>query len=155
MSEATMGVDPGVSGGIAVLAADGAIAWLLTVRPRMSEKVLRDEIRQAIEALKLYGGRRCYMEKVGFIKGDGGKGSFTFGGVYRFVRAVLLSCDVQISDVAPALWQSKMECLTGGNKNVSKRRACELFPSVRRMTHAIADALLIAEYGRRRHNLSA
>jgi len=31
---------------------------------------------------------------------------------------------------------------------VSKRKAQELFPAIK-ITHAIADALLIAEYGRR------
>jgi hypothetical protein len=41
-----------------------------------------------------------------------------------------------------------MQCLTGGDKNISKRRAQELFPSLK-ITHAVADALLIAEYGRR------
>jgi len=38
--------------------------------------------------------------------------------------------------------------MTGGDKNVSKRRAQELFPEIK-ITHAIADALLIAEYARR------
>jgi hypothetical protein len=38
--------------------------------------------------------------------------------------------------------------MSAGNKNVTKTRAAQLFPGVK-MTHAIADALLIAEYGRR------
>jgi hypothetical protein len=41
-----------------------------------------------------------------------------------------------------------MGCLTKGDKNVSKSRAQELFPSIK-VTHAIADALLIAEHNRR------
>jgi len=41
-----------------------------------------------------------------------------------------------------------MGCLTKGDKNVSKRRAQELFPALK-VTHAIADALLIAEFARR------
>jgi len=41
-----------------------------------------------------------------------------------------------------------MGCMTKGDKNVSKRKAQELFPSMK-VTHASADALLIAEYGRR------
>ena len=35
-----------------------------------------------------------------------------------------------------------------GDKNVTKRRAQELFPGAR-VTHAVADALLLAEYCRR------
>jgi len=63
--------------------------------------------------------------------------------------AFLHPYDQPAVDVYPMMWQAKMECLTGGNKNVSKHRAQELFPGVR-ITHAVADALLIAEYGRRR-----
>ena len=48
---------------------------------------------------------------------------------------------------APA-WQKAMGCLTHGDKNISKRRAEQLFPSVK-MTHALSDALLIAEFCRR------
>jgi hypothetical protein len=43
-----------------------------------------------------------------------------------------------------------MGCLTGGDKNVSKNRALELFPEVdevKKITHATADALLIGKYG--------
>jgi len=42
-----------------------------------------------------------------------------------------------------------LECLTGGNKNVSKAKAKELFPGTK-FTHTTADATLIAEFGRRR-----
>jgi hypothetical protein len=38
--------------------------------------------------------------------------------------------------------------MSKGDKNVTKRRAQQLFPQLK-VTHAIADALLIAEYGRR------
>ena len=41
-----------------------------------------------------------------------------------------------------------MSWLSKGDKNVTKSRAQELFPELK-ITHAIADALLIAEYGRR------
>jgi hypothetical protein len=38
--------------------------------------------------------------------------------------------------------------MTKGDKNITKRKAQELFPEIK-ITHAIADSLLIAEYGRR------
>jgi hypothetical protein len=37
--------------------------------------------------------------------------------------------------------------MTRGDKNVSKRRAQEIFPMIK-VTHSVADALLIAEYNR-------
>jgi hypothetical protein len=38
--------------------------------------------------------------------------------------------------------------MTKGDKNVSKRRAQELYPQLK-ITHSTADALLIATYGTR------
>jgi len=50
--------------------------------------------------------------------------------------------------IAPGVWQRNMGCLSGGDKKVTYRKAQELFPKIR-ITHAIADACLIAEYARR------
>jgi hypothetical protein len=52
------------------------------------------------------------------------------------------------------MWQSALNCMSGGNKNVTKGKAIELFPSYhaqrpRGIVHDIADSILIAEYGRR------
>jgi hypothetical protein len=44
------------------------------------------------------------------------------------------------------VWQKSLGCLTHGDKNVSKAAAQRLFPGMK-ITHATADALLIAYYG--------
>ena len=137
-----IGVDPGVRGGIAVLSHTGAVLLVEPFKPSMTERDLTSLLKSAAKL-----SRVCLMEKVGYIKGDGGKGAFTFGNINGLIRGVLLSEQVRIYSVYPMVWQAKMNCLTGGNKNVSKRRAQELFPDVK-VTHSIADALLIAEYGR-------
>jgi len=95
----------------------------------------------------------AYVEKVSYKKGDGGKGSFTFGRAYQWPRSCLLAANIKIRNAVPALWQGKLGCMTGGDKNVSKQKAMKLFPTLHAqtaITHATADALLIAEYGRRR-----
>lgn len=145
---AVLGVDPGVSGGIAVLRGDGAVFFIQGVNGEMTEKELAMMVGSAVDILQRAGGDTAFVEKVGFIKGDGGKGSFTFGGVYKFVLGCLHTRRVNVVNVYPQAWQAKLGCLTGGNKNVSKAMAQELFPEIK-MTHRIADALLIAEYGRR------
>jgi hypothetical protein len=59
--------------------------------------------------------------------------------------------------VTPQKWQKEFGLIVTGRglgqddtakKNRNKARAQELFPGIK-ITHAIADALLIAEYGRR------
>lgn len=58
-------------------------------------------------------------------------------------------------DDQPGVWQKPFRLPTqkkAGNtakKNTHKARAQELFPGLK-ITHAVADALLIAEYGRRK-----
>jgi hypothetical protein len=76
--------------------------------------------------------------------------AFTFGRGYGALRMALTMFDLHFEEVTPRQWQKAMACLTGGDKNVSKRRAQELFPALT-ITHAIADALLIAEFSRRRY----
>ncbi len=52
--------------------------------------------------------------------------------------------------INPRTWQSRLGVLTGGDKNVTKNEAIKLFPfyakreGVTRVTHDIADAMLIA-----------
>lgn len=147
MSVAVMGVDPGVRGGLAVLRADGTPGFVRGFKPSMTEHELATLVQWAADILKMRGGSTCYMEKVGYIRGDGGQGAFTFGRVYGFLRGALRARDVDLKDVPPQLWQARMECLSGGDKNVTKRRAAEIYPSFKPMTHAVADALLIAAYG--------
>ena len=87
---------------------------------------------------------------------QGATGTFTFAQGYGFIRGVLITIGIPFEDVTPQAWQKTLGCLTRGDKNVSKAKAQQLFPQLPRITHAIADALLIAEYGRRiRSGLSA
>lgn len=152
---AVMGVDPGVRGGVVVLDEAGRPIFLAPFEPKMEDRDLVELLFEAgallLSQADIFGNAAnvCYFEKVGYMRGDGGKGAFTFGKVVGLLRAALLAQKIVIRDVYPALWQAKMECLTGGNKVVSKKRAQELFPGVK-VTHAIADALLIASYGRLR-----
>jgi hypothetical protein len=78
----------------------------------------------------------------------GVKSAFTFGNGFGHLEMALTALGVPYERVRPAVWQKAMGCLTKGDKNVSKRRAQEFFPALK-VTHAIADALLIAEFARR------
>ncbi|MES2156156.1 MAG: hypothetical protein V4510_13560 [bacterium] len=144
-----MGVDPGVRGGLAVLRADGTCAHLRAFRPDMTRGDFNSAVRCAVGELRYAGGSVAYLEQVQHITGDGAQGSFTFGRIYGWCEMALTAHGVTVRDVRPMMWQASLECLTGGDKNVSKRRAIALFPR-EKITHAVADALLISEYGRRR-----
>lgn len=87
------------------------------------------------------------LEKVHSMPKQGVKSTFTFGQQYGFCRAMLIAHSFRFTEVAPGVWQRKMGCLSGGDKKVTYRKAQELFPQIK-ITHAIADAILIAEYAR-------
>lgn len=148
-----LGVDPGQSGGFALLDDDEYLSPQAWSMPKTNAGViwtLRDDI----------GGPRgvlVMMEQVHASPQMGVTSAFTFGkGFGGLVMALeCLSFDVEF--VSPQRWQRAMNILTPKeqraklgtkDKNISKREAQRLFPSVK-VTHAVADALLLAEYCRR------
>lgn len=149
-----IGIDPGVRGGLALLTDAGAVVETIALNG-LKEK----EVAYALSIWReMIGGKispSVWIEKVGYIKGDGGKGSFTFGAVFGLLRGLVLAQGWTPHYVYPQMWQAALSCMSGGNKNVTKNKAIALFPEYhcerkRGITHDIADALLIAEYGRRK-----
>lgn len=144
---AVLGYDPGVDGGLSVIDGPGNVAFSCGLDRKMSEDEALKVAWDAADCLLRCGGWEGYVEKVQHMTGDGGKGSHTFGYIKGLIRGALRTKGVQLYNVPPQLWQAKLDCMTGGDKNVSKRRAIELFPGIK-ITHKNADSLLIALYGR-------
>lgn len=136
-----IGIDPGASGGIAVNdAVSGTYAFKF---PETETDIVTELTLMVLDC-------RCvaYLEEVHAMPKQGVTSTFKFGQSYGFLRGVLAALGIQRNFVRPQVWQKALGCMSRGDKNVTKRRAQELFPQIK-MTHAIADALLIAEYGRR------
>lgn len=151
-----MGIDPGFSGGIAIIDCDTkeSFAWKMPQTEVDLAEALTKISRQYNnndEFIQAYWPSDfiCYLEKVGGMKTDGGSRAFKFGMQFGAIVGILAILKVKTVLVPPAKWMRHLNCLTGGNKNVTKRKAQQLFPHVK-ITHAKADALLIAEYGRQR-----
>ena len=138
-----IGIDPGASGGIAMLDAQGRVVALEKM-PATDRDIL-DVLAQATE---LEWTPTAVLEFVRSSPQMGVVSAFTFGCGWGALRMALCASQIPFDEVTPAKWQRALSCLTHGDKNVSKRRAQELFPG-QKITHATADALLLAEYGRR------
>lgn len=141
--KAFIGCDPGQSGGIAII-SEGLPPW--AVKMPETERDLYDTIR----ALRAWSDREC-VAALEFVRSSpqmGVTSAFTFGMGYGLLRMALIASEIPFRDVTPNVWQKAMQCQTKGDKNVSKAKAQQLFPSMK-ITHAIADALLIAEWLRR------
>jgi hypothetical protein len=167
-----LGVDPGMSGGIARLKQEGA-SWYPSALPMPStERAIVDYLwslhqearKEEIEII-------CFLEHIQPMpiikRSKGPKGETreevnpglnqigNFMKHYGFLRGCLISIGIPVEDIRPQAWQKLLGCMTRGNKNVSKAKAQQLFPTLQ-VTHKIADALLIAEAGRKiRMGLSA
>jgi len=138
-----LGIDPGVAGGIAVLNADGSLSRAVPM-----PETERDLIDLFVKVVEDSRDVHAMIERVYSSPQMGVASAFTFGKGYGALLMALTACRVPFDQVVPAKWQQVMGCQSRGDKNVTKRRAQQLWPNVK-ITHAIADALLLAEYGRR------
>lgn len=141
----TIGIDPGTNGGI---------AWITDGKPCVEK--MPDSLRDLWDLIcditnhprSTVDGRKykAYIEQVHSSPQMGVKSAFTFGNGFGHLEMALTAAGIPFERVRPQVWQKAMGCMTKGDKNVSKRKAQELFPSMK-VTHATADALLIASYG--------
>jgi len=139
---AYVGIDPGQSGGVAILLDDGTVALAVG---------MPETDRDLLDALLVAGdGAHGVTERVSASPQMGVSSSFKFGRNVGAVRMALTARGIAFDEVLPARWQKALGCRSRGDKNITKARAQQLFPALR-VTHALADALLLAEYCRRLH----
>jgi hypothetical protein len=146
-----VGIDPGLGGGIAAIDARGTIIRVARM-PRRD----RDIIRIFRELKKL---DTCFgmLEDVWSTPQMGVVSAFTFGVGKGKLLMALCATGMPYAKVAPIKWQNVMDCRTPKevraelghkDKNINRARAMEVF-QLAEVTHALADALLLAEYCRR------
>ena len=146
MSRLILGIDPGESGAVAVLRMDG--------KPHHVLKAGKSTLYDMGYYLRTISAFICcaYLERVGVRPEQGIASAAKFMINYGEYRGLLAGLNIPVKHVLPQVWQRHMRCLTRGDKNVTKRKAQELYPTLV-ITHADADALLLAEYGRRQEIL--
>ena len=143
-----VGVDPGVNGGIGVISGSGSYALKMPETAKDIYEIFF-EIRQHADAEN--ASIKACLEFVSASPQMGVVSSFSFGRGYGNLEMALTAAGIPFERVRPQVWQKSLGCMTKGDKNVSKRKAQELFPQLK-ITHATADAILLAEFGRRLQN---
>lgn len=137
-----LGVDPGLNGGLALLHDDGRVIHAV----RMPKSAA--EVTNFLLNARKWGEIRAALEFVRSSPQMGVASAFSFGRSFERCYSLLTACRIEFDEVHPLRWQRLLDCRTGGDKNISKARAAELFPHDT-ITLANADALLLAEYRRR------
>lgn len=134
-------MDPGESGGIALISPEGQIITAFK-RPETER-----EIYDAIASLWM-DVEFAYIEEVASRPKQNVAAMFKFGKGYGALRMALVACRIPFEAVRPQVWQARMGCLTHGDKKISRAKAQAMWPDFK-ITHAIADAAIIGEFARR------
>jgi len=148
-----IGIDPGGSGGIAWITNGKACVEKMPETLQDLWELMQDIATNGTPTERLskaVHGCKAYIEQVHSSPQMGVKSAFTFGNGFGHLEMALTAAGIPFERVRPQVWQKALGCMTGGDKNVSKRKAQELFPNLK-CTHATSDALLIAEFGRRKN----
>lgn len=141
-----LGIDPGKSGAIAAIDEDGA--FVDCVKLKETEQDVWTWMLKTCGIGSGSSGHFAVLERVSAMPRQGVASTFKFGQSYGFCRGVLTANRIRYEEVAPSKWQGALGCRSKGDKNVTKTKAQQLYPA-QKITHANADALLLAEYARR------
>lgn len=149
-----IGIDPGKSGGIAIIREDGSIA----VAP-FSEW----EYRSLLSTLDgTPENTIAYIEQVHAFSGQGVTSCFNFGQNFGWIQGLLYAYSVDTVLVSPIRWKKHYDLIFNKGtdkkkiKDASVEKAKRLFPDIcmRRTTRCkndsdgMAEALLIANYAK-------
>lgn len=146
MMKTYIGIDPGKSGALALLTEDGQC----TVVP-FHESAYTEILKAASGPSSV-----CCLEKVGAMPGQGVVSMFNFGHNLGYIEGLLQAFDIPYQLVPPQTWKKEF-CVTS-DKNTSIEVCRKLFPHVsllptsrsRKPSDGMAEAMLMAEYARRR-----
>jgi hypothetical protein len=152
MSKTIIGVDPGVNGGMCMV-THGYPMEVFSFSGKTVDEVCAAMVAWT-RAAKERGAVSVYLEKVHSMPDNGHVQAFTFGKVYGGLLFGFKCMGLTVYHPTPQLWMEAMECMTGGDKLVTLRKAKAMWPDffvgkTKAWGLSIADAMLIAEYGRR------
>ena len=148
MNKAFLGIDPGKSGGISIIYSKTEYnAYKCPKDTHQMASLIREISNNcAIESYSL----ECFIENVHAFPTDARSRAFAFGKNFGMWLGILASNSVKPILVTPSKWQKHFGPLPKIKKdriNKIKEIAKSIFPDIR-MTLYVADAMLIALYGK-------
>lgn len=150
MTGAVIGVDPGASGALALLTAEGQLVTAVDMPAHdgvVSGVLIADQLdRWWIE----YRPAVAWIEQVHAMPQQGVSSTFKFGRALGCVEGALAAARLPIRYVTPAKW--KKDAGLNADKAASRRRATELWPTQAELFARVkddgrAEAALIARHG--------
>lgn len=155
-----IGIDPGLFGAIAAIDGNGNIV-LLEDTPIIAVKngkscrntYLEPAMASILENAKSLKIQLVFLENVHSMPQQGVSSTFKLGQGFGTWLGILAALRIPYERVEPAKWKREMGIASGSDKGASIIRASQLFPAAslsRKKDDGRADALLLAEWGRRK-----
>lgn len=162
-----LGIDPGISGALALLDNTGKILDIADV-PTLILKVIKGKAKKSVNYKSLqmllygwhaeHGEMEAYIEDVHSMPGQSAPSMFNMGATFGAIKAILTCEDIPITYVSPQTWKKYFKIPMGGDlkssekKELSRSHAIRLYPCnidwlARKADHNRAEAVLIARYG--------
>ena len=150
-----IGIDPGLSGGIAIL--DDLKIFDLFDMPIMSEgKKNKNQLNSAqlVNIVRNHilssGDTFVIVEQVSAMPGQGVTSMFNFGQTFGAIKGICASLYLPIFYVRPANWKKHFD-LINASKDASRTKVIEMYPSISDRLRKKKDlnkaaAILIARY---------
>ena len=143
-----IGIDPGKNGGVMVIDELGAVA---------AYKCPDNEFDMSVLFRLLIGDTapdsvKLLMERVWARPGNAVRAAFTYGVNYGQWLGVTASHEIEMNTVLPNNWIKWIGCPKGlpvkERKHWLRDKAKELYPELKKVTQATADAILITHYAK-------
>lgn len=150
------GIDPGKTGALAIVYADGAVQVfdvpVITLKGKQKPAWTEWAMKWAA-ALEFAKPDMIVIEEVSAMPGQGVTSMFTFGRTLGFIHALAAASGCPVHFVTPSVWKGKLGLLNS-SKGASREKARTLHPRyachyVRVKDDGRAEATLLAEYGRK------
>ena len=150
-----IGIDPGLSGGIAIL-EDNKVKEMFDMpvmsdgkknKRQLNSALLAQIIKDNIEDIE---DTVMVVEQVNAMPGQGVTSMFNFGQTFGAIKGICAALSLPIFFVRPAKWKKHFE-LINSSKDASRTKVIEMYPSIaenlsKKKDVNKSDAILIARY---------
>ena len=144
--EYVVGIDPGKTGAVSFIDIQNPYSKSFTLNRGKGKKDLTLGDIAEVLGEYMFNIKMVGIERVNIRGQQRGMSIFMKeAGIYI---GILMTLKLPFREIVPAVWQRRLNCLTKGDKNITKGVAQGMFTSIS-ITHTNADALLIGEYVRR------
>lgn len=151
-----IGIDPGKSGGIAVISSNDPAIEVFPI-PLAGDEIDMVAIWMRLKRYCLGYNMACYIEKVGAMPKQGVTSMFSFGFTTGALHAIVACLEIPRYLVTPQAWKKEILAGTAKDKAAAIEYCAKAYPGVNlfatersKVCHdGMADALCIATYAKK------